>query len=142
MKVEKASTEAPPNFFTRNEELKRPMSPHLSIYQKQLTTMLSISHRFTGLALTGYITTLGFGALILPHDFSYYAAAIEGLQLSAPALAAIKFTLAFPLTYHTANGIRHLIWDSGKFLTLKDVYTTGYIMLFAAFVTAGALVAA
>lgn len=44
----------------KNDRLKRPMSPHLTIYQRQLTSMLSITHRGTGVALSG--VTAGLGA--------------------------------------------------------------------------------
>lgn len=132
----KASSE---NFFDRNERLGRPSSPHLSIYAFQITSVLSITHRMTGVALTGYAATLGIGALILPHDFSYYVSLIESLKLSVPTLIAVKYVLAFPVTFHTFNGIRHLFWDFGKFLTIKDVYTTGYAMLAASIITASIL---
>lgn len=92
-----------------------------------------------GIALTGYAFTLGMSALMLPNDCAAWITVIEGLQLSAGTLAVAKFTLAFPATYHTFNGIRHLCWDNGLFLQLKEVYTTGWLMLAVATVAAGAL---
>uniref|UniRef100_A0A182J8V6 Uncharacterized protein n=1 Tax=Anopheles atroparvus TaxID=41427 RepID=A0A182J8V6_ANOAO len=123
----------------RNARLQRPQSPHLTIYSFQLTSALSITHRFTGLALTGYITALGLGALAMPHDATHYLTMLEGL--SAPTLIALKFTIAYPFAYHTVNGVRHLFWDMGKFLTIKEVYTTGYTMLAVSGVLAGLLTA-
>lgn len=148
----------------RNMALGREMSPHLTIYKPQLTSMLSITHRFmgehtdrrgassakhhpnashsvVGIALTGYAAALGLGALVLPNDLAAWITVIEGLQLSAPTLAAAKFTLAFPATYHTLNGVRHLCWDNGLFLQLSEVYTTGWLMLALAVVSAGGLAA-
>lgn len=93
------------------------------------------------MALSGYAAAFGIGALVLPHDFASYITIIEGLKLSAPTLAIIKFYLAFPATYHTFNGIRHLSWDMGKFLKLKEVYSTGYLMLGVSFVVAAILAA-
>lgn len=49
--------------------LKRPMSPHLTIYQVQLTALLSISHRTTGIILSSYAMFLGFGKYIIMHFF-------------------------------------------------------------------------
>lgn len=121
--------------------LKRPLSPHLTIYKPQVTSMLSITHRMTGMALTGYAVVLGVGALVLPNDFSHYISLIESLQLSAPTLLLAKFVLAFPATYHTVNGVRHLFWDLGQFLTIKEVYSTGYAMLGVCTVLAGVLAA-
>ncbi|XP_052871548.1 succinate dehydrogenase cytochrome b560 subunit, mitochondrial-like [Anopheles cruzii] len=100
---------------------------------------MSITHRFTGMALTGYITVLGLGALALPHDATHYLTMLEGL--SAPTLIALKFMIAYPFAYHTVNGVRHLFWDLGKFLTIKEVYTTGYTMLGVSGVLAGVLTA-
>lgn len=93
------------------------------------------------MALTGYAAALGLGALVLPHDFAFYMTMIEGLKLSAPTLAIIKFYLALPATYHTCNGVRHLFWDMGKFLKLKEVYSTGYLMLGVSFAMAAILAA-
>lgn len=64
---------------------------------------------------------------------------VLGLQLSAPSLMAIKFVLAYPFAYHMVNGVRHLAWDAAKFLTLKEVYSTGYAMLAVATVFAAVL---
>ncbi|XP_058461741.1 succinate dehydrogenase cytochrome b556 subunit-like isoform X2 [Malaya genurostris] len=111
----------------RNARLKRPQSPHLTIYAPQLTSMLSITHRMTGLALAGYATILGLGALALPHDANHYLTMLEGLN--APTLFALKFTLSYPLAFHATNGVRHLFWDIGKFLSIKEVYNTGYVMI-------------
>lgn len=93
------------------------------------------------MALTGYAAALGIGALVLPYDFSTFVTMVEGLHLSAPALALIKFTLAYPAAFHTCNGVRHLFWDMGKFLKLKEVYSTGYLMLGVSFALAALLTA-
>ena len=53
-------------FWSKNKALKRPISPHLTIYKFQLTSMLSITHRGTGLAQSGMLTGAGLGALMLP----------------------------------------------------------------------------
>lgn len=79
--------------------------------------------------LSGLATALAVSTLISPHDFSYIVTVVEGLKLSIPTLAYIKFYIALPATFHTINGVRHLLWDSGRFLKLNEVYTTGYITL-------------
>ncbi|XP_063698133.1 succinate dehydrogenase cytochrome b560 subunit, mitochondrial-like [Culicoides brevitarsis] len=119
----------------RNARLGRELSPHVTIYKFELPSLLSISHRFAGIALTGWAAILGYGCLLMPHDASHYISALEACQLSSASLFAMKFVLAFPLAYHTCNGIRHFCWDYGKFLTMKEVYATGYIMLASAVVT-------
>ncbi|XP_059054747.1 succinate dehydrogenase cytochrome b560 subunit, mitochondrial-like [Achroia grisella] len=121
----------PEHHDIRNEKLNRPLSPHLTIYSPQLTSMLSITHRAAGMILSGYVSALGIGALVLPNDVSHYITMIEGLNLSPATLLLAKAIIAAPLGYHFVNGIRHLYWDTAKGLTIKEVYATGYAMLAA-----------
>lgn len=123
----------------RNMRLGRPQSPHLSIYAPQLTAVLSISHRGMGMILSAYLIALGFGALLLPDTIPCYIDKLKCAEIGEEAMTALKFMVAFPFTYHYFNGIRHLIWDTGSFLSIKPVYITGYIMLFFAIGTAIAL---
>ncbi|XP_022163683.1 succinate dehydrogenase cytochrome b560 subunit, mitochondrial-like [Myzus persicae] len=108
----------------KNARLNRPMSPHLTIYQPQLTTILSITHRATGVALSG--VTAGFGALFLITDLPSFVQFVHGLELPSAAIVSAKGLVAFPFFYHFCNGVRHLVWDAGKCLTIKQVYSTGY----------------
>nr|CAD7577116.1 unnamed protein product [Timema californicum] len=123
----------------KNLRLQRPQSPHLTIYKPQLTSMLSISHRATGLAMGSVMISWGIGALVLPKQFPEYLAVLESWHLAPASVLVLKFALAFPFSYHYCNGVRHLLWDMGRFLTLKEVYTTGYVMLFCAFSLASLL---
>lgn len=81
------------------------------------------------MALTGYMSALGIGALVLPHDISYYISIIESMNLSPVTIFLAKALIAAPFGYHFANGLRHLYWDTGKGLSIKEVYSTGYAML-------------
>lgn len=139
MKVVSKPAEVDESFDEKNARLNRPQSPHLTIYKPQLTSMLSITHRGTGIALTGYAAIFGIAALTCPDGANSVVSLIEGLNLGAASLGALKFTLAFPFAFHTVNGVRHLFWDLGKFLTIKEVYTTGYAMLLVSTILAIAL---
>ncbi|KAJ1983576.1 hypothetical protein H4R34_001197 [Dimargaris verticillata] len=108
----------------------RPVSPHLSIYQPQLTWYLSSATRITGAALAAVL----LGA---PITSASVIAAVSALPVTAKVAA--KFLIAVPFTFHSFNGIRHLIWDTGRALTLKGVYNTGYAVLAATLVTSGYL---
>lgn len=117
----------------------RPVSPHLTIYQPQLTWYLSGLHRITGVAMAGgfYALTVAFAAtslLNVPFDGSSLVTAFAGLPIYAKIGA--KAAAAFPFAFHFANGIRHLIWDFGKELTINGVYRTGYTVLAASAVAA------
>lgn len=113
----------------RNMRLGRPQSPHLSIYKPQLTAVLSISHRATGIVLAGYAMLFSMASLVLECPIDYWIDQLRCAELGPPIIMALKFALAFPLSYHFFNGIRHLLWDTGKFLSIKEVYATGWAML-------------
>lgn len=139
MKVVPASSTIQESFSDKNHRLGREMSPHLTIYKPQLTSLLSVTHRGTGCALSVAVWGLGLAALTSPQDIANYASVIEGLQLSTGTLTALKFMIAYPLAFHSANGVRHLLWDTGRFLKIKEVYSSGYVMLGVSFVLAGIL---
>ncbi|KAJ8921712.1 hypothetical protein NQ315_010622 [Exocentrus adspersus] len=139
LKAKPALSEKEEGHDERNMRLKRPQSPHLTIYAPQLTSMLSITHRFTGMALSAYAIALGLGAVVLPESIPHYIEELECAEIGSSCISAIKFILAFPITYHFWNGIRHLLWDAGKFLTIREVYITGYVMLALAISSAIAL---
>lgn len=119
----------------RNRGLKmatrsRPLSPHLQIYRPQLTAVLSIAHRSTGVALCAGAVALVWGivATALGADaytcFSNFAASIIGRLLTA--------AFVFCLVYHWLNGLRHLAWDTGWGLEIKRAYATGWTVVVAA----------
>lgn len=98
----------------------------------QLTAVLSSFHRITGVAMAGafYALTTGFAAAaILPIslDSATIVSAFAALPLAAKVGA--KMLMAYPFAFHMFNGIRHLVWDFGKELTIPGVYRTGYLVL-------------
>ncbi len=108
----------------------RPLSPHLQVYRPQLTSMLSIAHRGTGV-----VNALGSIGLVC-----WLLAAAQGPEAYAQVQAfwaslvgqLLLFGWSFSLFYHLCNGIRHLIWDSGRALEIDSVYRGGVVMLAAA----------
>ncbi|KAG5366098.1 Succinate dehydrogenase cytochrome B subunit [Yarrowia sp. B02] len=110
----------------------RPTSPHLDIYQPQLTWYLSGLHRVTGVALGGALYALlcayaAGPALGIHIDSTTLAHSFAAVPLVAKI--PLKALVAFPFTFHAFNGVRHLIWDFTKELTVKGVYRTGYAVL-------------
>ncbi|GMU42691.1 MAG: succinate dehydrogenase, cytochrome b556 subunit [Xanthomonadales bacterium] len=105
----------------------RPLSPHLQIYKPQLTTVLSILHRVTGVALCAAALGLVWGLLSLAlgrDEFEHFRACANSLP--GKLLTAI---FVFCLVYHLLNGIRHLGWDTGWGLDLKRAYATGWLLV-------------
>jgi len=126
------------------QRLNRPSSPHMTIYQPQITWYASIFHRITGTGLS-----VGLYAFFL----SYLAAPVVGIPIdsghivdfvhSLPEWAKYtgKTILAIPFTFHSLNGLRHLTWDSTKLLSNSAVTRSGYAVVAGTIVSTVALVA-
>ncbi|KAL0101403.1 hypothetical protein PUN28_018910 [Cardiocondyla obscurior] len=110
----------------KNMRLKRPLSPHMTIYKFELPAILSITHRTTGIMLSSYAMFLGLGTLFIPGGIPCFIEAVNSWGLPLPILFAGKMLVALPASFHTFNGMRHLSWDLGMFLSIKEVYSTGY----------------
>ncbi|XP_072165845.1 succinate dehydrogenase cytochrome b560 subunit, mitochondrial-like [Diadema setosum] len=116
-------------FWKTNKQLNRPMSPHLTIYSPQVTSMLSITHRGTGVGLTVGIYAVGLSMAVLPQDFAYYLELVKSLSYGPALLFLTKLAIAWPMMFHTLNGVRHLFWDMGYGYDIKTLYKTGYLVL-------------
>ena len=105
----------------------RPLSPHLQVYRLPLLANLSILHRMTGAALSGgaLMVTWWLVAAALGED--QYNIAMNFIR--SPLGIFMMFGWSFSFYYHLFNGIRHLIWDTGRLLKLKDAYLSGYVVL-------------
>ena len=107
----------------------RPLSPHLEIYRPQWTMVLSISHRITGVGLTvGALLVVWW--LVAAATGPAYFAFVDGLLTSWVGLVVLVAS-AFALCYHTANGIRHLVWDMGYGFDLDVARKSGLAVVAA-----------
>merc|ERR1719430_2402849 len=95
-------------FWAKNAALKRPISPHLTIYKFQLTSILSITHRMSGLAQSGMLAGMGLVAVALPGSFPSYLAMLQEMHFGGAIIFTTKFILAWPVFFHLFNGFRHL----------------------------------
>lgn len=105
----------------------RPLSPHLQIYRIQITSTLSILHRLTGvgMALTAVLIVWWFvAAASSPGSF----ALVDGILTSWLGLAVMTASL-WALWYHLLNGIRHLVWDTGRGFDLTRVTQSGWAVV-------------
>ncbi|XP_062566711.1 succinate dehydrogenase cytochrome b560 subunit, mitochondrial-like [Saccostrea cucullata] len=127
-------------FWEKNRRLNRPLSPHLRIYNPELTSMLSLCHRATGIAMAVTVPVVAATLLGLPGDFPSYIQYIKDLQLNPLLFTAAKYVLAFPVCYHYINGIRHLAWDWAIGFSLKATYQSGYFVLALALLVSAAFV--
>lgn len=107
----------------------RPISPFMigPYYRPQLTSMLSIAFRFTGVALAGGALLLAWWLHALaggPDGYALFAHFIDSIAGSVVVVAMIA-----SLVYHFLNGLRHISWDIGLGLDIPNVYRSGWATL-------------
>jgi len=110
---------------------RRPLSPHLGIYKPQISTVLSILHRATGIAnyvglllAALWVCSAGF----VPEGNGGLVAAFFSTVIGKIFL----FGWTFSVFYHLCNGIRHLFWDIGKGFALPVMCKSGLLAVIAA----------
>ena len=106
----------------------RPLSPHLSIHKKVLTSVFSILHRITGICLS-------VGSILIALWISLVALGPEYFFLfkvfsNTIVFKWILFFWTLGIFYHLFNGIRYLYWTYGLGMDLKSVYISGYFVFF------------
>ena len=116
----------------------RPMSPHLTIYRPQWTSMTSILTRITGNALivgTGLIVWWLLALSMGPGPFGVVTAVITSWFGDLVMILSL-----WALWYHSLAGVRHLIWDSGRMLEMAAAELAGKVIVGASFVLTAATV--
>ena len=109
-----------------------PISPHLQIYKPQITSILSITHRITGVCLNFLIIFVSLWLLSLSLGENIYNYFIE---FSNTIFMKLVMSISiFGLSYHAMNGIRHIFWDFGLFLNNSSALISGIIVVLSAFV--------
>ncbi len=109
--------------------VRRPLSPHLQVYRPQITSVLSILHRMTGVALAiGTLLLVWWLVAAASGDAAY--AAVSGF-LRSPLGLLVLFGWTAALWYHFCAGLRHLTWDAGWGFALPQVHRTGWAALIA-----------
>jgi succinate dehydrogenase / fumarate reductase cytochrome b subunit len=110
----------------------RPLSPFMigPYYKPQLTSLMSITHRASGVFLSVVTAPLLLWWLIaVSSGPEAYAAMLGSLGGWIGMLTVTASVLC--LSFHLLNGIRHLVWDTGRALDIKTAYTTGWLVLIA-----------
>ncbi len=133
------ATQSDAESLLASQRLKRPVSPHLTIYDpKQIWFGSSIWQRFTGMGLSG---------LLYGYAGVYLIAPLVGWHLESASLAAaiatwplvakggLKFFLAWPFVFHAFNGVRHLTYDLALGYSKKDIKNWGYALWGASLVS-------
>lgn len=111
----------------------RPLSPHLSIHKKILTSVFSIFHRITGIGLSigSILITIWIFLISLGPNYFYIFETISEMLF----FKIILFAWTMGIFYHLFNGIRYLYWSYGIGMDMKTVYLSGYIVLFLSIIS-------
>ncbi len=104
----------------------RPLSPFMigPYYRPQITSVLSIMHRITGVALL-------LAAILVVWWLAAAAISPQAFARADWVLTSWIGTLVlvgslWALWFHTLNGIRHLMWDMGRGMEMNAVHSTGW----------------
>lgn len=120
------------------QKMYRPLSPHIFIYKPQFSSIFSIFHRVTGVALVLGLTYIWlwlcftFLSPLRAHYSVYLLSCYLSTYLAWVSVAALSLVL-LSLLYHVSSGVRHLIWDfygsRALFLNKAAVIKSAYLIL-------------
>ena len=113
-------------------ENKQPLSPHIQIYKWHISSLVSISHRITGIINIIAITFICLLASLLAFGESNY----EFIYLFLSSLIGkfIILGLTWSFSFQTLSEVRHLIMDLGYGFEIKTTKITGLIVIFGSVV--------
>lgn len=120
-------------YNTEGKTVRRPLSPHLQVYTPQMTSILSIMNRVTGIAVSAGTVLLVWWLVAAASGPSAYAT-VQWF-VASPVGLFMLFGWTAALFFHFYNGIRHLGWDAGYGYDLPQAYATGWIVIGATVVT-------
>lgn len=108
----------------------RPVSPNIQNYRPQLTSVLSIVNRITGIFLSLCAVVLVIWLIAAAIGANAYAV-VRGVIGSWPG-QALLFAATFSFFLHLCGGIRHLVWDTVHGFELRSIYASGWLVVAAA----------
>lgn len=111
--------------------MEHPLSPFMfpTWYRFQITSVLSIVHRLTGIALSIGTILLTWWLVAVAAGGDVFAATHAFIASPIGLLLLFGWSVAF--FYHLCSGIRHLAWDAGYGFEIQSAYRSGYAVLAA-----------
>ena len=106
----------------------RPLSPNIQIYRPQLTSVLSIANRISGIVLSLYAVLLVAWLVAAAAGAQAYST-IQVIIHSWPG-QILLFGCTFSFFLHLCGSIRHLIWDAYYGFELRTIYASGWTVVF------------
>ena len=106
---------------------KNPLSPHLQIYRWHVSSLLSITHRISGVINLLALILIFFWLLALSFGESNYELLLLLINSFVGKFVLIGFT--WSMSFHILSGIRHLVWDLGYGFEIKTANISGLIVI-------------
>ena len=110
----------------------KPLSPHIQIYSWNISSLISISHRITGIINIVALTIICFWIASFLFGNSIYVIVQNILNSFFGKLLVIGITWSF--SFQILSEIRHLFWDLGYGFELKTSKISGFIVIFGSFI--------
>ena len=111
---------------------KNPLSPHLQIYRWQISSLLSITHRISGVINLLAFVLIFFWLIFLSFGESNYELFLLIINSFFGKFILIGFT--WSMSFHILSGIRHVAWDLGYGFEIKTANISGIIVIICSLV--------
>jgi succinate dehydrogenase / fumarate reductase, cytochrome b subunit len=111
--------------------MERPLSPFMfpAWYRFEIGSVLSILHRFTGIALAVGSILLTWWLIAVATGGRWFAA--THAFIASPIGVLLLFLWSASFFYHLCSGIRHLVWDLGYGFEIRDAHRNGIVVIVA-----------
>ena len=109
-------------------ENKSPLSPHIQVYRWQISSLVSISHRITGIINIIAISLICLWISLIFLSESKYETI--NLLLNSPIGKFIILGITWSFSFQILSEIRHLIMDLGYGFELKTTKISGIMVIF------------
>ena len=110
----------------------KPLSPHIQIYSWNISSLISISHRITGIINIVALTIICFWIASFLFENSIYSNVQNIFNSFFGKLLVIGITWSF--SFQILSEIRHLFWDLGYGFELTTSKISGVIVIFGSFI--------
>ena len=111
---------------------KNPLSPHLQIYRWHISSLLSITHRISGIINLLALILIFFWLIILSFGENNYEIFLLAINDLFGKFILIGFT--WSMIFHSLSGVRHLIWDLGYGFEIKTANISGIIVIISSLI--------
>ena len=113
-------------------ENKKPLSPHIQIYSWNISSLISISHRITGVINTLALSLICFWVWILLFGNESYEIVFNFFNSIVGKFFIIGFIWSY--SFQILSEIRHWFWDLGYGFELKTSKITGVLVILGSIV--------